>query len=141
MIRRLVDAHYDQHRDEPTDDRVRFWLRESRNPEVLIRVAAEHPQLLNQTMQVRPLLAETLSASRLALQQELEREQAAEMEADRHYWRPLVKELEALRLARRKRNEDWTFSSARRNGRGRGCPSDDDRWNGSRPVSSASPDA
>ena len=32
MIRRLVDAHYYQNRDEPTEARVRFWLRESRTP-------------------------------------------------------------------------------------------------------------
>ena len=48
MIRRLVDSHYDQNRDEPTDDRVRFWLCESRSPEILIRVAAEHPCLYPQ---------------------------------------------------------------------------------------------
>jgi len=102
MITRLVDAHYDQNQDEPTDDRVRFWLRESRTPEMLIRVAAEHPELLSEVMQQRPLLVETLGASRTALRQELDQEQSAEREADRQYWRPLIKELEAMRLAKRK---------------------------------------
>lgn len=102
MIRRLVDSHYDQHRDEPTDDRVRFWLRESRTPEVLIRVAAEHPELLREVMKHRPLLVETLGASRTAVQQGLDQEQAEEREADRQYWRPLMKELETLRRDRRK---------------------------------------
>ena len=37
MIRRLVDAHYDQHRDEPTDNRVRFWVREWRTPQVIFQ--------------------------------------------------------------------------------------------------------
>lgn len=105
MIRRLVDAHYDQNRDEPTDDRVRFWLRESRTPEMLIRVAAEYPDLLKEVMQVRPLLVEAMGASRAALQEEIDKEQAAEREADRHYWRPLMKELEAMRLMKRKRDE------------------------------------
>lgn len=104
MIRRLVDAHYDQNRDEPTDDRVRFWLRESRTPEVLIRVAAEHSELLKEVMKSRPLLAESLGASRTALQKELDKEQAAEREADQNYWRPLIKELVAMRLARRNRD-------------------------------------
>jgi hypothetical protein len=102
MIRRLVDSHYDQNRDEPTEDRVRFWLRESRTPEVLIRVAAEHPELLKEVMKQRPLLVETLGASRTALQQALDKEQAAERKADQQYWRPLMTELEAMRLARRK---------------------------------------
>ena len=43
MIRRLVDAHYEEFREQPSEDRVRFWLRESRTPEVLIRVGSgEH---------------------------------------------------------------------------------------------------
>jgi hypothetical protein len=92
----LVDAHYDQNRDEPTDDRVRFWLRESRTPEVLIDVAAEHPALLKEMVHQRPLLTETLGASRSALKQELDKEQAVEMEADRRYWQPLKRELEAM---------------------------------------------
>lgn len=104
MIRRLVDAHYDQNQDEPTDDRVRFWLRESRTPEMLIRVAAEHPNLLQESLKIRPLLAETLSASRSALQKELDIEQAVEREADQRYWHPLMRELEAMRLAKRKAN-------------------------------------
>ncbi len=67
MIRRLVDSHYDQNRGEPNDDRIRFWLRESRTPEVLIRVAAEHPDLLKEAIKERPRLVETLGASRTAL--------------------------------------------------------------------------
>ncbi|TVQ04761.1 MAG: hypothetical protein EA381_00135 [Planctomycetaceae bacterium] len=105
MIRRLVDAHYDQNRSEPTDDRCRFWLRESRTPEVLIRVAAEHPDLLREMLPIRPLLVETMSASRTALQQELERERLQEMQADAVYWRPLMRELESMRAEKRKRPE------------------------------------
>jgi len=108
MIRRLVEAHYYQNRDEPTEARVRFWLRESRTPEMLIRVAAENPEITQQMIQVRPLLTETLAASRMALQAELEIERVAEMEADQAYWRPLIRELEAMRLARRTRSDDTT---------------------------------
>lgn len=104
MIRRLVDAHYEQHRDDATEDRVRFWLRESRTPDILIRVAAEHPDLLKEVMKQRPLLVETLGASRSALQQELDKEQAQERIADQQYWRPLIKELEAMRRERRRRD-------------------------------------
>jgi hypothetical protein len=104
MIRRLVDAHYDQNREEPTEDRVRFWLRESRTPDVLIQVASEHPELLQEVMRQRPLLVETLAASRTAIQRDLEKEQAAEQEADRQYWLPLIRELEAMRMAKRKQS-------------------------------------
>lgn len=101
MIRRLVDSHYDQNHDDPTDDRVRFWLRESRTPEVLIRVAREHPNLLQEMLSVRPLLVETSGASHAGLLRKLEREQAAEKQADQQYWGPLMKELEAMRLEKR----------------------------------------
>lgn len=106
MIKRLVDAHYDQHRDDPTDDRIRFWLRESRTPEVLICVAAEYPELLKEMTHTRQLLGATSSTSLAKLQRELDKEQAAERKADQRYWRPLIKELEEMRLARRKRDAD-----------------------------------
>ena len=101
MIRRLVDAHYEEFSDEPTDERVCFWLRESRSPDVLIAVAAEHPELLEDMIPERPLLVETLGASQTALRRELDREQSAEQEADELYWRPLVRELETMRRNKR----------------------------------------
>ena len=58
MIRRLMDSHYDEYRTQPTDDRVRFWLRESRTPDVLIAVAAEYHDLCREVMKIRPLLVE-----------------------------------------------------------------------------------
>lgn len=104
MVRRLLDAHYDRNRDEPTEARVRFWLRESRTPEVLNRVASEHPEIAEEMIRERPLLVKTLTASGTALAAELEQERLREVEADRIYWRPLIKELEAMRTAKRKRS-------------------------------------
>ena len=103
MIRRLVDSHYDEFKDNSTKDRAGFWLRESRTPEVLIAVAATHLDLLQELMSQRPLLAETLAASKTALQQELKKEEAIEREADEKYWGPLKRELEQLRLGKRKK--------------------------------------
>jgi hypothetical protein len=105
MIRRLVDAHYYQHRDEPNEARVRFWFRESRTPETLIRVAAENPAIAREVIRIRPLLADGLHASRTALKAELDKERMASVEADKNYWRPLVRELEALRAAKRREND------------------------------------
>ncbi len=106
MIRRLVDAHYNEFRDEPTDKRIRFWLRESRSPDVLIAVAAEHPELLKEMIPSRNLLAQAPAASRSALKKALEQEQKAEKQADEVYWRPLIHELETLRRKKRKKKHD-----------------------------------
>lgn len=54
----------------------------------------------------RPLLVETLGASRTALRQELEKEQLKEKQVDQKYWRPLMKELEAMRLSKRRRETE-----------------------------------
>jgi len=97
MIRRLVDAHYDEFNQQPTDERVRFWLRESRTPDVLIAVAAAYPKLLQEMLPRRPLLVETLGASRTEVQRELDIEQEAEKRLDHGYWEPLRRELEMLR--------------------------------------------
>lgn len=105
MIRRLVDSHYDEFRTQPNEDRVRFWLRESRTPEVLIALAAQYPALLREVMKMRPLLVETLGASRSALRQELAKEEAAEKSADEQYWRPLKRELESLRMNRHRKSQ------------------------------------
>ena len=43
MIRRLVEANYVQNRDDPTSEQIRFWLKESRTPEILLDLAAAYP--------------------------------------------------------------------------------------------------
>ena len=104
MIRRLVDAHYEEFRDSPNEEQIRFWLRESRTPDVLIRLAANSPDIFREVLRQRALLGEALSGSRSAVQQELTREELAERKADEAYWRPLKQELEKLRLNRRKKH-------------------------------------
>jgi hypothetical protein len=103
MIRRLVDAHYDEFQSAPNEDRVRFWLRESRSPDILIRVGAENVDILREQAKARPLLAEAMAANTDAIHQELDREQAREKEADQAYWNPLKRELEKLRRERNRK--------------------------------------
>ena len=105
MIRRLVDAHYDEYCEHPTDDRVLFWLRESRTPEILIRVAALYPELRDQALKSRTVLQETLGGSRTAVSQALSLEEAKERRADESYWRPLKQELESIRRNRLKSDQ------------------------------------
>ena len=100
MIQRLVDAHYEEFQSDPNEDRIRFWLRESRTPEVLIRVGAEDPEILREEAKRRPLLTEVMAASRSAIAEELQQEQETEKELDRAYWNPLKRELEQLRRDR-----------------------------------------
>ena len=40
MIRRLLEAHYAEYRDDATAEQVEFWLLESRTPAMLIEVSA-----------------------------------------------------------------------------------------------------
>ena len=105
MIHRLVDAHYDEFQDAPTPDQICFWLRESRTPEVLIFLAAEHPELCRKILANRPVLNETYSGSKSAVREALSKEEAEERQADVFYWQPLKKELESLRFTRPKRND------------------------------------
>ncbi len=105
MIRRLVDAHYEEFRDNSNDDQIRFWLRESRTPDVLISLASRYPGLFREVLARRKLLGEALSGSRSAVQQELTREELAERKADETYWQPLKRELERLRSERKSKKK------------------------------------
>lgn len=96
MIRRLVEAHYDQFQFEPTPERIRFWLRESRSPEMLLEVATRYPDLVSLESVDRPLLQNSAPRNSEALLRALEAEQKRECEADAEYWSPLKKELEQL---------------------------------------------
>jgi len=106
MVRRLVDAHYEACRDSPNEDQIRFWLKESRTPDVLIYLVSEYPVLFREVLAHRKLLGAALSGSRSAVQQELSLEELAERKADEAYWLPLKRELEQLRLKRRKNKSD-----------------------------------
>jgi hypothetical protein len=100
MLRRLVDSHYARHRDEPNEERVRFWLRESRTPQHLLDLTGRFPELASQAATDRPLLRNIVSLDSAEIERRLIREQEEQREADRRYWHPLKKELERLRQER-----------------------------------------
>jgi hypothetical protein len=98
MIRRLVEAHYFEHRAKPSAAHLRFWLRELRTAEILIALAADHARLCQRLAATRPLLAIAVRGrNRQALERALMAEEAAERARDRQYWLPLRAELERLR--------------------------------------------
>lgn len=100
MIRRLVDANYLNHRHDPTPERVRFWLRELRTPELLIEAIANHQEMCRALSAERPLLRggpDGLTVEALDLR--LQEEQASERRRDAAYWKPRREQLEQLRRA------------------------------------------
>ena len=99
MIRRLMEAHYFQHRKNSNPARVKFWLRELRTPELLMEVARANAALCRRLMTVRPLLAHATTDA-AALERALLAEETAEREQDKIYWLPLRRELEKLRHAK-----------------------------------------
>ncbi|MDO8678505.1 MAG: hypothetical protein Q7R30_08075 [Acidobacteriota bacterium] len=100
MIRRLVEAHYFQHRCKPSTPQITFWLRELRTPELLSHVARKSAALSRRLIPDRPLLAAALAGKGDALERALRAEETAERERDKRYWLPLRKELETLRRSR-----------------------------------------
>lgn len=99
MIRRLVEADYFRHRERPSQHQLRFWFLELRTPELLIELAAGHPETYRKLTKRRQLLKSAAAGDESDLAASLLEEERLEREADREYWIPLKKELEQLRHA------------------------------------------
>ncbi len=100
MIRRLVEAHYFEHREQPNRPRIEFWLRELRTPQLLIELAGFRSAPARRLVQDRRLLVHALSGNVTALERALVAEEMKERSRDKSYWRPLLKVLERLRHER-----------------------------------------
>ena len=98
MIRRLLEADYFSVRDQVPDiERVLFWLRELRTPELLVSVCEDYPELAAQEKGRRPMLGIAAGGGLEPVEEALRVEELEERRRDREYWTPLKKELEALR--------------------------------------------
>jgi hypothetical protein len=100
MIRRLVEANFFKARERPKPKQLRFWFLELRTPELLIELAAAHPELCRKLARQRSLLKLAASGEENDLIEALSEEERLEREADREYWMPLKSELEQLRRTR-----------------------------------------
>lgn len=100
MVRRMIEADIAVHGRRPTVRQIRFWLRECRTPDLLMKLAREHPRATGKVSKERPVLKAALRGDREATVRELDREQRRESELDRKYWAPLRAELERWRLGR-----------------------------------------
>ena len=93
MLSRLVSANYFANRNQPSTAQIEFWLRELREPSLLLEVTRKFPNEAKALGAERALLAtqdEAVLAAALKTEEQLERD------ADREYWLPLKLELEKL---------------------------------------------
>lgn len=97
MIRRLVEAHYFQHRTKANPAQIRFWLLELRSPEIILELAPRHSAVCRRLVSMRPLLAHAAAGELKKLETALLAEETTQRERDRQYWLPLKAELEKLR--------------------------------------------
>lgn len=101
VIDALVEGHYHALGNDPTPDRIAFWLTESRSPERLRGLAQRFPAEARAQTARRPLLRLARDGEIEALRAALDAEARAEQAKDRAYWEPLKAELEAWRRAER----------------------------------------
>ena len=102
MLRRLVEAHYFENREQTTPTLAHFWLRELRTPNLLIALAKAHPTIAKRLLKGRLLLTHAIEGDADALADALQKEESTERARDRDYWQPRLRELEALRHQRLK---------------------------------------
>ena len=100
MIRSLVDAHYEAYGESPSDEQLKFWLREGRSPEILVDLSRTYPAIASRMATRRSLLKHASSGSNPDLLAALADEQRCEQERDRQYWAPLRAKLQELRANR-----------------------------------------
>jgi len=100
MVRRLVEAHYFEHRQRPKKAQIDFWLRELRTSELLTELAASYPRHTRRLTTSRPILAAALAGKTQAVESGLAVEERQERQRDRAHWLPLRDELEAMRRDR-----------------------------------------
>ena len=97
MLKRLVDNDIILHKNNPSDDRVRWWLCESRDAGTLIELAKKYPEAAKECVADRWLLASANIPDMQKLNLQLRDEESSERQKDIEYWAPLKRELETLR--------------------------------------------
>lgn len=102
MIRRLIEADIYSSPDDPSQDKIYFWLAECRTAELLISLATQYSKIASRTALTRPLIRLAIEGNRDKIQKLLRDEEERERELDRQYWAPLRAELEAWRRRHRK---------------------------------------
>ncbi len=92
IIRELVESDYARV-DNPSAETVKFWLLESRTPDITVALAKRYVQQTGSLVKARSLLAAALIGDTPGLEAGHEKEMEQERDVDRIYWMPLCKEL------------------------------------------------
>lgn len=100
MIQRLIEAHWFQHRHEPTPERVGFWLRECRTPEILFHLIDHFPAEAKAQSCSRLVLSIAFKKDIETIEKALDEERLTEAAKDKAYWTPLREKLERLRRSK-----------------------------------------
>ncbi len=103
MIRRLVEAHYDENREIANRAMVHFWFRESRTPSMLMELIRQFPEEVASAVSERPWLGEIVTLDNKQIENFLREEEDIQRQADEAYWKPLKEELTQMRLNRERR--------------------------------------
>jgi len=101
VITALVEGHYKSLHQEPTPERIRFWIKESRTPERLADLIEHFPNETEGLLDERPLLRLVIEGKADELRSALDAEMRAVQAKDREYWAPLKAEIEEFRRQER----------------------------------------
>lgn len=97
MLKRLVENDILLNKNNPSAEKIKWWLLESRSSESLVGLGKVHPKILKENISFRPLLSAVVDQNLQKLDFELREEELIERQKDIEYWAPLKKELEMLR--------------------------------------------
>ena len=97
MLRRLVETNYFEFREQPTPERIAFWLSELRTGALLFELVRAVPKQTANAWSRRAAVAAAISGDVDVIEVALSAEQEHERALDRAYWAPLRAELESLR--------------------------------------------
>lgn len=96
MLKQLVENDINS-RNNPSKEKIKWWLIESRSADSLIRLSKKYSALAKECLKKRPLLKSAIMPNAQKLNIGLNEEELIERQKDIEYWAPLKQELEALR--------------------------------------------
>lgn len=105
MIRRLVEQNYYTNIGSNDPQRIAFWLRELRRPELLSGIVQTHLAMAHFIAPNKPAIQTAFRGDLNAIAQALEEEEDAVRRQDRSYWEPSKRELKELRRKKRERRQ------------------------------------
>lgn len=100
MIRRLRERIYFDLPSNPRGDQIEFLLLELRTPELLEEQVGKFPEHADRAASTRAVIQRAQTGQLAEIAAALVREEEAERDRDRIYWKPLKQELEQLRRTR-----------------------------------------